>query len=411
MHLIPKTMRRYHTTFYVDTLASADTSAGNYNFYFSSGPSSNPSQHRWGGVVPVKTDSIMSYTLGGSAGANQIYVYDGRWYTVNFEDKGYYDSKAIFMETKSKPVTIDSVQQMTPHIKEYTNTYIGVYLSDTPLYEEKIYIRFTTNKWASSLVSIVNMDQDTGYAYLPGSAAGSEVEYYIFSSTLTNIIKDFDLSTINYNNNNGANYKYTAQSSVLYTDSLIGKALCPGKNIDIPFVSYDQYNSGNKFTLQLSDSAGSFSNPINIGYLNSATPDTVTCSIPANAIPSKHYRIRVIASNPIDTGYDSGIDLELSGALAPKLFAAGKTNICQGDSVKLSEISYTGNTYQWRLNGYDIIGATDSFYYVSASGNYKVIISNPCSIDSSNSINVSSISLPNLQIQSSGAAIFAWVTL
>jgi len=402
VHLIPKTMRRYHTTFYVDTLASADTSAGNYNFYFSSGPSSNPSQHRWGGVVPVKTDSIMSYTLGGSAGANQIYVYDGRWYTVNFEDKGYYDSKAIFMETKSKPVTIDSVQQMTPHIKEYTNTYIGVYLSDTPLYEEKIYIRFTTNKWASSLVASVNMDQDTGYAYLPGSAAGSEVEYYIFSSTLTNIIKDFDLSTINYNNNNGANYKYTAQSSVLYTDSLIGKALCPGKSIDIPFVSYDQYNSGNKFTLQLSDSAGSFSNPINIGYLNSATPDTVTCSIPANAMPSKHYRIRVIASNPIDTGYDNGIDLQLSGALAPKIFAAGKTNICQGDSVKLSEISYTGNTYQWRLNGYDIIGATDSFYNVSASGNYKVIISNPCNIDSSNSINVSSISIPNIQIQSKG---------
>ncbi len=401
VHLIPKTTRRYHTTFYIDSLSGADTTAGNYDFFFTSGPTSNPSQHRWGGVVPVKTDTIMAYTHGGSAGSNQMYVDNGRWYTVNFEDKGYADTKAIFMETKSKPVTIDSVIQVTKYVKENTNAVIAVYLSDTPLYNEKIYIRFTTNNWANSLVATVYIDQDTGYVNIQGYTAGTLVQYYIFSSTSTNIISDFDMYTINYNNNKETYYRYAVQSSVLYTDSLKGIALCLGGNIDVPFVSYDKYNSSNKFTVQLSDSAGSFTNPVNIGSLNSATPDTVTCAIPANAIPSKYYRIRVIASNPIDTGNNNGIDLTLYTKLAAQITAAGKTNVCQNDSVKLSEISYTGYTYQWRLNGNDIIGATDSFYYASASGNYKVIISNPCNMDSSNTINVSSISLPNVQIQSS----------
>ncbi len=400
VYLIPKTTRRYHTTFYIDTLSGADTTSGNYNFFFTCGPSSNPSQSRWGGVVPVKPDTVMTYTYGGSAGSNQMYVNDGSWYTVNFEDRGYYDTKAVFMETKSKPVTIDSVVQMTPHVKEYTNAYIGVYLSDTPMYEEKIYLRFTTNNWASSLVAYVNIDQDTGAAYIPGCAAGTVVQYYVFSSTRDNIINDYDLYTLNFNNNNGANYKYITQSSVLYTDSLIGKTLCPGSSIDIPFVSYDKYNSGNKFTIQLSDSAGSFSSPVNIGYLKSPNPDTVACTIPANCIPSKYYRVRVIANNPVDTGYDNGVNLELNAKLAPKVFASGKTNICQGDSIKLSEISYTGKIYQWTLNGNYIIGATDSFCYVSASGIYKVIISDACNKDSSNAISVSSITIPTVQIQS-----------
>ena len=55
--------------------------------------------------------------------------------------------------------------------------------------------------------------------------------------------------------------------------------------------------------------------------------------------------------------------------------AAGKTTICQDDSAKLRATT-GGISYQWRLNGNNIVGATDSVYYAKLGGNYSVIVSN-----------------------------------
>lgn len=44
--------------------------------------------------------------------------------------------------------------------------------------------------------------------------------------------------------------------------------------------------------------------------------------------------------------------------------------VCQGDSVKLS--FSTGTTFQWKLNGVNIPGATSSIYYAKTSGSYTV---------------------------------------
>ncbi|HNY03885.1 MAG TPA: T9SS type A sorting domain-containing protein, partial [Bacteroidales bacterium] len=49
-------------------------------------------------------------------------------------------------------------------------------------------------------------------AVIPGQAAGTTVSYYVFSSTLTGITADYDLVTINFNNNSGANYSYTVET-------------------------------------------------------------------------------------------------------------------------------------------------------------------------------------------------------
>jgi hypothetical protein len=48
------------------------------------------------------------------------------------------------------------------------------------------------------------------------------------------------------------------------------------------------------------------------------------------------------------------------------------SSICQGDSVPLSANSGTGLTYQWKLNGNNISGATSSIYNATQSGNYVV---------------------------------------
>ena len=59
--------------------------------------------------------------------------------------------------------------------------------------------------------------------------------------------------------------------------------------------------------------------------------------------------------------------------------ANGSTAICRGDSVELSANIVSGATYQWRLNGNIIVGATSHIYYAKTAGNYKAnIISNSC---------------------------------
>ncbi|MBK9422938.1 MAG: T9SS type A sorting domain-containing protein [Bacteroidetes bacterium] len=54
----------------------------------------------------------------------------------------------------------------------------------------------------------------------------------------------------------------------------------------------------------------------------------------------------------------------------------GPTTFCAGGSVLLKGPNGTGNTYQWKLMGNDIPGATNKNYTATAAGNYKVAVTN-----------------------------------
>ncbi|MCB0852273.1 MAG: hypothetical protein KDD63_08635, partial [Bacteroidetes bacterium] len=58
-------------------------------------------------------------------------------------------------------------------------------------------------------------------------------------------------------------------------------------------------------------------------------------------------------------------------ALTVNVTALGALAFCQGDSVTLNGSIGPSATYQWRLNGADIIGATDSVITVNVSGAYS----------------------------------------
>ena len=75
--------------------------------------------------------------------------------------------------------------------------------------------------------------------------------------------------------------------------------------------------------------------------------------------------------------------------------ASSATTFCQGGSVVLTANTGTGLTYQWRLNGTNITGATTSSYTANASGSYTVVVTNTstCSATSS-AINVTAV--PNV---------------
>ncbi len=56
--------------------------------------------------------------------------------------------------------------------------------------------------------------------------------------------------------------------------------------------------------------------------------------------------------------------------------ATGPLSFCAGDSVFIRGVSATANSYQWRRNGTNILGQTDSTIVVKTTGNYRVVVTN-----------------------------------
>jgi hypothetical protein len=67
---------------------------------------------------------------------------------------------------------------------------------------------------------------------------------------------------------------------------------------------------------------------------------------------------------------------------------ATATTFCQGGSVVLNANTGTGLTYQWRLNGNPISGATSSSYTANASGSYTVVVTNASTCSSTSTATV-----------------------
>lgn len=92
-----------------------------------------------------------------------------------------------------------------------------------------------------------------------------------------------------------------------------------------------------------------------------------------------------------------------SNNLTATITPAGPTTFCQGNSVLLNANTGTNYTYQWKLNGTAITGATGSSYAATQTGSYTVTINNSVT---SNAVNVTVNAAPIASISNSGATTF-----
>jgi hypothetical protein len=68
--------------------------------------------------------------------------------------------------------------------------------------------------------------------------------------------------------------------------------------------------------------------------------------------------------------------------------SVGNLNMCQGSTVTLSVPTATGQTYQWKLNGVNIVAATSASYVANAAGTYTVLVTNTATTCNATSANV-----------------------
>ncbi len=188
---------------------------GSQEFKFVSTSFSDPWGNQWAANTNVGLNSLQDFTYGTPSDPNNsITVTQNKWYTVVFEDSGYENTKAVFMETDSQPVNITAVGQTPPLVEATDNVLITANLSASTSAQEILYLRYTSDDWTSSVAVEMDKSGSQATATIPAFPSDTRVEYYIFSSVVSGLSSNYDLLTIKFNNNSGSNYHYIVDQEI-----------------------------------------------------------------------------------------------------------------------------------------------------------------------------------------------------
>jgi hypothetical protein len=203
--------RRYRTLLHA-AASGGDITGGTYSWLFTSGPSGNYFANKWAGTT-VTMNTVQSYTYN-TGSDNSVTVSDGNYYTVNFKDNGYSNSQAVWLSTASPPAQILTVTQspLPGSVEASDSVTVSTTLDNVLTTDQHVYVRYTTDNWATSTLKEELYTGTNGSTKLPPQPGGTTVKYYVFSTTIVNPTTDFDMVTLNHNNNNKANYTYSVNS-------------------------------------------------------------------------------------------------------------------------------------------------------------------------------------------------------
>ncbi len=132
----------------------------------------------------------------------------------------------------------------------------------------------------------------------------------------------------------------------LYLDSLI----CAGDTFQVPYTLNNNtvFTSSNVFSVQLSNSSGSFNGGTSIiGTHVGNTAGSISCVVPTTIVPGSNYRIRILSNNAVDSSGANVRDISI-GVTRPNVSNSSNSPICIGQQLNLMATSATtGVSYKW----------------------------------------------------------------
>ncbi|MBK7149342.1 MAG: hypothetical protein IPH78_11110, partial [Bacteroidetes bacterium] len=200
----------------------------------------------------------------------------------------------------------------------------------------KTYISYSGSLCVGSVVNI-NYSY-TGCPLAPGNvfnvemsnASGSFASPIVIGTLTSNATSGTIPVAVPANTANGSGYKmrlttsnpvamfmqetgFGVGSSYIYAD-YNGSQMCAGGTATVTYDAtgcLNTFQSGNVFTVQLSNASGSFASPVNIGTRTTTDPDgSINVTLPANLASANYYngyQIRVVSSNPAITGSGNSV--------------------------------------------------------------------------------------------------------
>lgn len=174
------------------------------------------------------------------------------------------------------------------------------------------------------------------------------------------------------------------------TDNVSSTTWCEGTSqaLTVDFTATGTYNSGNIYSAQLSDGAGSFATPTSIGTLSSSASgsQSISATVPGSTPAGTGYRVRVVASDPATTGSDNGTDIVINPL--PTVTLSAFTDVCLQDTM----FTLTGGSPS--TGTYSGTGVTANVFQPSAAGTgthtitYSYTDGNGCTNSAQESITV-----------------------
>lgn len=122
----------------------------------------------------------------------------------------------------------------------------------------------------------------------------------------------------------------------------VSTSLCTGNSFKLPYTATD-IGGNNTFTAQLSNAAGSFASPVNIGTLSgNASTAVIDVVIPFDVIVGTGYRIRIVSNSPAYIGTDNGADITIIKGPAASISYSGSP-YCMSNNVK-AKVTLSGQS-------------------------------------------------------------------
>ena len=185
----------------------------------------------------------------------------------------------------------------------------------------QVSVPYTVNCGPLTGGNIFTAELSTSAGVFPGTNIG----------TLTSTISGTISANIPTNSTPTSNYRIQVKSSTpsltslnsngsltigagLTTGAITGSPFCKGQGVKVSYsIGTCSFSTGNVFIAQLSDAAGSFASPTNMGTFTSSTSSgSFMATIPMNATAGAGYRIRVISTNPSITGSNNGVNITVN---------------------------------------------------------------------------------------------------
>lgn len=152
--------------------------------------------------------------------------------------------------------------------------------------------------------------------------------------------------------------QFEADTNVIIPSPFVDTNLCAGDSLYLRYITTQDFKatpmgvSLNTFTVQLSDSAGSFAAATTIGSNNRFTSGVVPCKIPLATYEAKKYRLRIISSNPRDTFYHEGPNIRIWRYHKPMAGIFGtRDTVCENTAIILDDFNSSTWPYDYTWTG------------------------------------------------------------
>jgi len=144
---------------------------------------------------------------------------------------------------------------------------------------------------------------------------------------------------------------------------------CPGDTLSVPYEKFGRFDLGNTFSLEISDSSGSFLQPTTIGSLADTSSGRILATLPLSLEQSTKYRFRVNSSKPDLEGSFSSQAIGIRGK--PNADAGPDQYFCLGDTFTIQASG--GGSYTWNTDPF-LLQEDSAEAYVFPAGDYEFVV-------------------------------------